>query len=448
MKKIHMISIFSGILLLGCGNVQANGFGVKLNSTQLGGQAFAGSGVSADPLAAFNNPAAAILSMTHEAAVQATAVLPYVKLRANNGSAKSIQAGVAAGVPASAFTAKLHDRVRFNINISSPFGLKFDYGNKPSIANLRYYSVKASMMTINVNPNLAVRVTDYLSVGAGFQAMYSDVILKQGLLLPSSAAAVQGVMDNFLATSKVRGDDWGYGWTAGLLLEPTKCWKVGLSYRSKVSTTLKGKLKFKNVTPALDFIANVNPGGLVGAGTVALLTPGLTDNDNARAALKYPDYMTISSSLKVHPQWTLLMDALYTGWKSLKEIKITTTTASQTKIVPQKWTNKWFFSLGANYELNDCWLLRGGVAYDLSPTKAATRVPSIPDSDKLWLALGATYSFSKNSSMSFSYGHESFKKAHVNQTYPSEGATVPAKPLNARIKAHVNLVGVQFNYKF
>lgn len=409
-------------LLLSTAVVHASGFGVKLNSTQLQGQAYAGSGVSADPLAAFNNPAAAILTMNHELAVQATMVIPSIYFQDTKNNKESRQAGIITPVPGLGFTAKISENVRFNINTTSPYGLKFNYGNKYSDEpqNLRNYSIKAEMMSVNINPNIAVRLTDYLTVGAGFQALYTDILLQSAV--PMQPNVSDGI------TAKISGNDWTYGWTAGVLLEPTRDLKVGLSYRSKMNATLNGKIKFTN--PPSKFI------------------PYDINNQPARAKIGLPDTYTISTSFAVTPQWTILADAILTNWQCIKEIIVNTPSSIiPLKSITQNWKKSWFFSLGSTYKVTDFLTLRTGVAVDKSPASNETRIPGIPDSDKVWVGFGATYTIDKHTSVSVSYGHERFKKGKINLD-ETLAQGVKAGELKGQTKAHVDLLSIQVNRKF
>jgi long-chain fatty acid transport protein len=69
------------------------------------------------------------------------------------------------------------------------------------------------------------------------------------------------------------------------------------------------------------------------------------------------------------------------------------------------WKNTWFASAGVRVRPAQNWTLRGGVAFDQSPTKDTTRDPRIPDADRTWIALSARYDFDGGTSVEFGYGH-------------------------------------------
>ena len=51
----------------------------------------------------------------------------------------------------------------------------------------------------------------------------------------------------------------------------------------------------------------------------------------------------------------------------------------------------WRLSVGANYHYNDQWMFRGGIAWDQTPTNDTDRSVRLPDSDRVWLSVGAQY---------------------------------------------------------
>lgn len=407
------------ILGLGCAIASGSasyggGYAVKLMSAYSNGMANAGSGVIDDPIASFINPAAMILNNTHQGAIQTSGAFPHTRFRGTgrlalgggrlvllNKTAKVGNAAESVAIPSGGFVAKIHDRIRLGIAVTAPYGLGFDYGhNSPT----QYYLINTKMQTVNITPSLAVRAFDWLTLGAGFQAQWTKVILKKRKILNASPL-VTGI-------ANVEGDEWSYGWTAGILVQPTKEWNIGFSYRSKLDPDLDGTFK----SPIR--------------------------NAKAHAKVHFPHTFTLSTSLQLSPQWTLYMDAIRTLWYSTRNITIRVKTATGTSrdITPQYWRSTWFLSGGLNYKWNDCWAFRAGLGYDKTPTKDSTRVPAIPDANKLWLACGTTYTYKKFST-TLSYGHEFFKKARINLNLPASGTLV------GTTKTHIDIVSLQFNMK-
>jgi long-chain fatty acid transport protein len=70
--------------------------------------------------------------------------------------------------------------------------------------------IKAHIQTLNLNPTVAVKITDYLSAGAGLDLMYFNFDLKRVLPLPLLGPQ----------TLTLEGDTWGLGGNLGLHLKP------------------------------------------------------------------------------------------------------------------------------------------------------------------------------------------------------------------------------------
>lgn len=405
---VAMAAVFAG------SSAMASGYGVKLQSGYTAGMANAGSGVSDDALAIYANPAAMIQATTHQVAGHFTGVFGSTKFKGSNSAGQSGSTRNAAkdvAVPSFGVIANTHDRLKVGVMVSSPFGLKFNYGRN-SIT--RAHSTKAAMTTVNVLPSFALKIIDSLAIGAGLQMQYTKVDLVR-------KATISNLVPTYVT---IGGNDWSMGWTAGLYGMLSKAWKAGFSYKSKMTANLDGT-------------GSANPAS-------AFVLGGISDF-KANAKVRYPHIFTFSTSYDLNCAWTVLADVIYTRWSAVKDISVrsyTSGTAFSTDVIPLKWKNAWFFAVGTNYKLNDTWSVRAGYAYDMAPSRDVTRVVSIPDSNKHWLALGATYNMGKNLALSLSYGHEFFQKGKIGLVDATKGN------LTGHMKNHVDLVSVQFNYKF
>ena len=55
------------------------------------------------------------------------------------------------------------------------------------------------------------------------------------------------------------------------------------------------------------------------------------------------------------------------------------TAALQLQNIPYNWRNTWRIGAGANYKLNEAWMMKGGIAYDQTPTNNTDRGVRLPD---------------------------------------------------------------------
>ncbi len=456
MKKNIAYSVAVGLAFtLSTGTAFSSGYGVNLFSGYAAGMANAGHGVQDDPMLTFVNPASAILSKCHHAAMQVTGVIPYTKFKGTATRAyglggpagvlplpgspgafaditgKSKNAAKFAAIPTSGFVWRLHEDLRLSLAMNSPFGLKFDYGNN---SPTQFHTIRGSMLSVNISPSVAYRIHEMITLGIGFQAQYTKVKLKRHASIPVFGADV--------GTVRLKVDNWNHGWTAGALLNLTKQWNLGLSYRSNIDANLHGKLYI--TTPLVTLL---NPQ----TQQPVTIIPASGINGSASAKAFIPHTFTISSSYSITPKWTLYGSAVWTAWGKTKNLTIRSSIISAAstgtlgkEIIEQKWKNVWFYSAGVDYKINEAFAVRTGLGYDNSPTKNSTRIPAIPDSDKVWFGLGGTYTRGKWAA-TLTYGHEFFKKGKINL---DNNVTLTKSTLNGRIKAHIDLVSLQINYRF
>ena len=104
----------------------------------------------------------------------------------------------------------------------------------------RYYVQKVEWLTLGAGINGAYRVNDWLSIGGGPFALYSD--LEQRAALNNLLVAQDGQM-------KFEDDEFGFGGMAGVMLEPLQGTRFGVTYISPVKLDFKDRLSTKNLGP-------------------------------------------------------------------------------------------------------------------------------------------------------------------------------------------------------
>ena len=102
-----------------------------------------------------------------------------------------------------------------------------------------------------------------------------------------------------------------------------------------------------------------------------------------------------------------------------------------------KWNDSFLYSIGANYQTDDKWLIRSGLAYEKDATKDSTREVRIPSSNRIWASLGLNYKFSDGVQFDAAYVHQFFKNAKVN--IGDTNNTNSGGSLSARYKTKVDV---------
>lgn len=392
-----------GLALTGCVNLaQAAGFAlIEQNASGLG-NAYAGQAAAAtDASTIFFNPAGMTYLPDRQVVVAGHLIKPQAEFSGtvspDIGGGNGGDAGSLALVPNAYFAYRLTPDVHLGMGLTAPFGLSTKYD--PDWIG-RTHAIDATIETVNLNPSMAWRVSETLSVGAGLNLQTIEVELT------SSGGA--------LGTIKVKGDDHAWGYNLGALWQPAPSTRVGLAYRSEVDYTLEGQVSFSG-----NALAN---GDVVADATMP-----------ASASLSL--FHRLSESID------LLADVTWTGWSAFEELRVVRTNGDVLIDTPQNWHDSLRYSVGMNYRASDAWSFRGGVAYDESPVSDAFRTPRIPDESRTWIAFGAQYQLSRQSVIDVGYAHLFVKDAYLDKT--ENGIT-----LTGSYDASVDILSAQFTVSF
>lgn len=344
----------------------------------------------------------------------------------------SRQGGETAWVPSFAAKTQLNDRFDLGLAIYSPYGLSTKY-DKEWIG--RYHAVKTELMTVDFQPTLNYRVNDRLSLAAGLRAEYADATLSNAVDFGTAAAgagnpfATPGQND---VIAEVTGDDWGYGYTLGALFQVTDKTRLGASYRSKIDLSLEGDLKVEGTDPVSD--AAVDAGLVTGTGgTADLTTP---------ANLNLGVYHQLTDRL------ALMANAEWIEWSSFDELVVEFEDGRDPSVTEENWDDTWAFSVGANYALNNQWLLRAGLGYDQTPVPSSRyRTPRVPDSDRRWATIGATYMPTPELGITAGYMHVFGKDVDMDQDATDTGNASRGN-LSGTYEVSADVLALSVDYRF
>jgi long-chain fatty acid transport protein len=368
------------IISLLAGSASAAGFQLLEQNASGLGNAYAGSAAIAENASTiFYNPAGMTQLKERELSIGATAVGTSFKFN-DTGSSGGFLTGTGTGgdgggwgfIPDAYMSWALNKDLYVGLGVGAPFGLKTEYDNPwVGAAQATMFDVK----TYNINPSVAFRVNEKVSLGAGlnWQRLTADYT-RQAAVVSQTYASSPLALD-------LAGDSWG--WNAGALFTVTPATKIGVSYRSTVNYDLTGSI---NVT---------GPNAMVNAGS----------SSGAKASLKLPDIFILSGTHQLSDKVQLLGDVSWTGWSSIPKIDIIRTSGNLTGQTAQTldtdFRDTTRVAVGVNYQYRGDMKLKFGLAYDQTPVKgASTRLVSLPDNDRTWLsagAVGATYLLVSNS---------------------------------------------------
>ena len=360
----------------------AAGFQLSEQSAIQMGRAMAGAGVVGDDLSAVHyNPAGmTLLSGTR---MQATGTWVAVNLDYESHDGSVTENGRLKGqiIPAGFLTHQINDSLWAGLGLTVPYGMGTEYGED---WEGRERGTESMILTFDINPNLAWKVNDKLSVGGGISLQYAKAELGMGM----------GPMQ-----ANVKGDSWAWGWNVGLMFQPVETVRLGLAYRSHIAHNAEGHTDVKNP---------------------------LNLTSDMKVRIKTPDTVTLSATWEATDALRLSGTARWSKWSNFRTLDVQNLDFNGTPYakfanvpVENNWDDTWFFSVGADYKLNGQWTVRGGVAYDQGPVENQYRMAVIPDTDRVWFSGGASYKYTDN--LTFDFGATYIKGVGDTDLYDKVG---------------------------
>jgi long-chain fatty acid transport protein len=408
LKSLSIAMGLTGTLAGFSDGAAAAGFQLLEQNASGLGNAFAGTAaVAEDTSTIFFNPAGMMRLPGSQGVIAASAIRPSAKFH-DAGSSGALPVGADEGgdagdwavLPALYYAGDINANWKMGLGINAPFGLKTEY-NSGWIG--RFQGIKSDLQTVNINPSLAYKVNDMVSVGFGISAEKAKAEL-------TSDAGPAGI-------ATITADDWGYGANIGALIQMNPGTRVGVAYRSQIKHSIEGDVAF-----------SINAAG----------------NGPVKADVTFPSSLTLSLFTELNPKWDVLADLSWTDWSQFQKLEIFRSSGTVLSSTTENWKDTYRLAVGTNYKYSESWKLRAGIAYDQSPVRDEFRTVRIPDNDRTWLAFGGKYTVSKGGYIDFGYAHLFVKDAPINHTQ-TDG--VPSTVVG-NYKNSVDILSAQYTHTF
>lgn len=450
--------VAGALYLAGVQTTQAGGFALIEQSLPGMGTAYAsGAAHGEDNSSIFFNPA----TMSLFDGTQATAGVHIVISQAefnDKGSTRAPglggsslgtddggDAGTTGVVPHAAYSRQIDDDTWFGLTINVPFGLTTEYDDGWVG---RYHALKSELMSVNINPMIARKINDRLTIGAGISAQYIDAELTQAVDFGSIDAALLGGAAGTLGPGtadgegSVEGDSWGWGFNLGLLYEFSERTRVGLQYRSEIDHEVEGDAEFGGGGQAA-----------VSGAIQGLLGERQFVDTDVKSDVTLPATASVSIYHELNDEWAIMGDYTWTGWNSLDELRFEFDSDQADSVTTFKWKNTSRVAIGTTYSpASSNWTYRAGIAFDESPIPSAEyRTPRLPGEDRLWFAIGAGYRHSDNLHFDFGYAYLDVDDPEIKKTaslVPTPNEDAFRGSLNGDYDASVHILSAQLKYTY
>lgn len=406
----------------------AAGFMLTEQSAGALGRAYAGVGVDGTDLSGvYYNPATMTLHPGTQIQAGFVAVgldLAFEGAGKYDGVSENGQYNTQA-IPHGYISHQLTDSMWIGLAMTVPFGMGTEYKDDWRLANR---GISAEVLTFDFNPNVAWKVSDKLSLGAGMSIQYAAADLKMQENL--GIAKLDGEVD---------ADSIAWGFNVGLMWSPLENLRFGLSYRSKVNHNAEGDFTIDNIRDVQKDYEYIY--GLAG-------TYG-----DARATLSAPAWAMATAAWDVNELLSLYATFRWTDWSSFDTLDIKSSGLNPVggvKTVENHWQDTYLVSVGADLRFTNWWTFRAGIGYETSAVDDPKyRTAIIPDADRLWLALGSSFKATENMQIDVSaawlHGIGERNLWSSDGSNPIEGTPEKAGKFE---DLDAYLFGVQLVYKF
>ena len=240
-------------------------------------------------------------------------------------------------------------RAVLGLGIYSPYGLGSEWSDD---SPFRSYATKTQLQYVCINPVAAIRVADGLTVAAGLTVNYGHADLRRGIILPGDEL-------------RVDAEGWSYGFTAGLLWQPSPRHSFGAMYRSASSMTFDGDARVRSQIPLP-------------------LSGG-----RARFDFDFPQHVMFGYSFRPNKDWNIEFNADWTDWRDVGTVRFQLPSGDLFQTFD--WRSAWTYKIGATRKFSNGVAVSAGYFYGQNATPDRNFNPAVPDLDLHVFSLGASY---------------------------------------------------------
>lgn len=339
--------------LLASASLMAGGYKIpetSINSTALSA-AYVANAHGAD--AAYYNPAAMVFNADAgelEAAATYIGLTP-IDFSGTTGSYSSERENFL--VPSLHFASKkLGERgARVGLSVVVPAGLSKRWSSAVPRASAEEFTLE----TVEINPSVAIPLSDTLSFGVGFRVIKSSGIVKS----------------TYTVSRDMEGSSVDVGYNLALMAKPTPALSLAATYRSKVNLTEEGNAKlYYGTTKMYD-----------GDTGVTVPVPG---------ALNLAAAYTFETGTTLEAVWERTFWSAYENLDFNYPVSIAPLTPYFDAPKPKNWRDTNTYRLGLTQKFEH-WSAMAGIAYDQTPAPTKTLGYELPDSDALMVSAGGRY---------------------------------------------------------
>ena len=468
MKQRTLTLAVASALLGMTAQVQAAGFQLAEYSATGLGRAYAGEAAMADNASAqFRNPAMLTYLKGTQVSAGGILVVPNIDInghttRVNSQGNPEVVATQAKDIADAAFIPNFYVSHQVNDDLYLGLALGTNFGMATELEDSfkgTQFGNEAAVTTVEINPNIAYRINDQFSVGAGVRLVLGEGSIgaksSADAALPLSAV-VEGVPGSIsvpkgTTLKYMEGDDIAWGWQLGAAWQINADNRIGVNYRSAVDLNLEGH--------ANGVAFNLYDEELIKAAIGSIMqgqAPQLAPEKNYAGSMELtlPATAEIASFHQLTDKFAMHASINWTDWSSFEklEARIPDLINPNQLVKQENWRDNYRFAIGGTYQLDAKSVLRAGVAYDKSAVTDANRTLTIPEMDRYWFSVGYGYEYSDNLTFDAGLTYIVADESPVTEPRPGidsdKASAIFGGTFTGTTSGDLVLFGVQASYKF
>ncbi|ELV8555897.1 outer membrane protein transport protein [Vibrio fluvialis] len=318
--------------------------------------------------------------------------------------------------------------ISHQVNEKWALGLAFgtNYGMETELDSgfaASHFGDEAMVTTMEANANIAYQLTETVSIGGGIRYVMGEGHF--GAKSPSQTEALGLTKGTTL--KYMEGDDTSWGWQAGAAWQMTPNNRVGFAYKSEVDLKLSG------------------------SANMYVQSYGKVLSDTGCMMLTLPATAELSTYHQLTDQFALHTSINWTDWSSFEKLQAELDTMGTVMVKEENWKDNYRFAVGATYQVDPKLALRSGVAYDTAAVSTKNRTITIPETDRIWLSVGAGYDVTEQLTLDAAFTYIFAKDADILESrgYDSDNsAEKVGGQFDGQMTGNVWIVGVQASYRF
>lgn len=418
-KKAYIIACVT-LLAMVSSLAVAGGYQINEQGARAIGMGGAFAAQSSDGSAMFFNPAGLGFQQGINLLVGTTLIFPSTSFTGPTPATTDTKMESQMFYPSNLYASyALNEQWVIGLGVYNPYGLGTEWAETWAG---RYHAVKTDLQTFYINPTVAYKVNDQLSVGVGVSYVLGAVVLEKKIPFVAFGYPAGTPDGNF----KLDGNGSGINFNAGVLWKATEDLSIGVSYRHLTDVEFDGDATFTTIP----------------AGPAATLFPsGVTGT----AILPMPSNTFTGIAYKINENITVEGDFQYIGWSAYENLIVKFNKAVATKTADtsaKNWDDGMMVRIGVEYKLNDRLALRAGYIRDMTPQPTESVEPMLPDADRNDLTLGGSYKINENLFVDASFMIVLFEDRDSKYKSPTLG------PLYGTYKSSASLFSLNIGYSF